>query len=648
MPRPLPSPRVCQLIGTGALLGLAACGPTEQQLTLFEKAPVDALAGNAGMTHGAAWGDLDADGLPDLYITNHLRNAQLFRNESGRLTEVTAEWLDADALGADKHGAAWADFNRDGRLDLVQLTGAVQGRGEEPKRLFVNDGTRLVDRAPAWGVDNPTARTRMPLWLDPDGDGKLDLLQGAEQRLDSSDPPRYFRQQDTAFIDASEALPFASRGFPFCVLTLLDDDHHPELVCRLKGDRALQVLSTAALPAGSPELLPQTAFEDAVAGDFDNDGAIDLFLARKNPGGRLALATGEGHSITAQAELPGAAPDLEVGFTFESTGTLTMTLAGQHTGELTAGDIRLGAEGRVPDALTLTLRPGDAEGLPRGSSSMRPVIAIGHDGDAWHVRFRAPRDKRPGGPAQLNLAARIISDAPLAGLTALEGSSQDEAAPQRLYMNRHGAFVDEGADRGLEDLLLAVVNAVGGDFDNDGDLDLFLLCSGDAGKRPNVLLLNDGTGDFTPVTAAGGAAGTLHGVGDSVTTADIDGDGFLDLLTASGGSMGRSLGLPSDDGRYELFRNVGNGNHWLMIDLVGTRSNAHGIGARVTVTAGGHSQVRVQDGGIHERGQNHMRLHFGLRDSTVADRVSVTWPTGIVQELTKLPTNQVLTIEEPR
>ena len=104
------------------------------------------------MTHGAAWGDFDGDGLPDLYVTNHLNNAQLFRNlGKGRFADVTKDYFAPGDLGGDKHGAAWADVDNDGRLDLVQLTGAGQGVGSEPKRLFMNRGTKFEDVADGHG-----------------------------------------------------------------------------------------------------------------------------------------------------------------------------------------------------------------------------------------------------------------------------------------------------------------------------------------------------------------------------------------------------------------------------------------------------------------------------------------------------------------
>jgi ASPIC and UnbV/FG-GAP-like repeat len=228
------------------------------------------------------------------------------------------------------------------------------------------------------------------------------------------------------------------------------------------------------------------------------------------------------------------------------------------------------------------------------------------------------------------------------------GEAVAEEAPARLFMHSAGKLVEQGDERGVNKRLIAAVNVVAGDFNNDMFVDLFIVTSGDAGMRENLLLLNDGKGHFRVVKGAGGAAGALAGVGDSVTMVDVDGDGFLDLLVASGGSMGRSLGLPSQSGGYRLYRNRGNGNHWIAIDLEGTRSNRDGIGAVVRVTAGGITQTRVQDGGVHHRGQNHARLHFGLAKHTQVDSLSVHWPSGAVQKLTAVKADQLLRIRESR
>lgn len=629
---------------------VAACAKPEVDIAIFQDNTAQSGLGNyEGMTHGAAWGDYDGDGLPDLYVTNHLRQAALYRNlGGGRFADATAEVMNAADLGGDKHGAAWADFNNDGRLDLAQLTGAKQGVGVEPKRLFVNEGGRLVERAVELGVDNPPGRTRTPLWLDIDGDGKLDLFQGAEARFDELTPPFLFAQQAGRFADATALLKPGSRSAPFCVITELTGDRHPEVVCRLMGkDRPVQVFDTSVSPARTLDLLPNTAFDDAVAGDFDNDGRIDLFLARKNPGGRVALARGGDTTLTAQIQLTPQTIQKPTAFRFGTRGTLSITVAGQHEGELVPADVKLGPAGTSPASLAFELASDAARGLPQPPGGARPAVLVGSTRPGqWQLEFHAGPDVFGGKAKPRHVNVRIHSTEAIEDVEALGDGAVDETAPQRLFMNRNGKLVEEGDKRGVNAVPIAAVNAVAGDFDNDMDLDIFILGSGDAGKTPNLLLLNDGKGNFRVVRNAGGAAGLLVGVGDSVTTADIDGDGFLDILTASGGSMGRSLGLPSDNGRYQLFRNVGNGNHWIMIDLEGTRSNRDGIGAIVRVTAGGVTQTRVQDGGVHERGQNHARLHFGLAKHTQVDRIAVQWPSGVVQELQGIKANQVLRIRE--
>jgi hypothetical protein len=623
----------------------------EVEVNLFEDVTEKSGLGKyVGMTHGAAWGDYDGDGQPDLYVTNHLKQATLFRNlGGGRFADVTADVMNPNDLGGDKHGAAWADFNNDGQLDLVQLTGAIEGVGVEPKRLFVNEGGKLVEHAAELGVDNPPGRTRMPLWLDIDQDGKLDLFQGAEARFDDLTPPFLFAQQDGRFADATPLLQPDSRSAPFCVLTALNDDRYPEVVCRLMGKgRPVQVFDTSTSPARTLDLLPNSAFEDVVAGDFDNDGAIDLFMARKNPGGRVALARGGENALTAQIELTPKNIKEPTAFRFRTRGTLSLTVAGQYAGELEPTDVKLGQAGSSPAGLEFALVTDAARGLPAPPGGARPGVLVGSPKPGqWQIEFHA-RPEALGGKAKPRyINVRIHSTEAIEDVEALGDGAKEETAPQRLFMNRDGKLVEESDKRGVNAAAISAVNAAAGDFDNDMDLDIFVLGSGDAGKTPNLLLLNNGKGEFEVVRNAGGASGLLVGVGDSVTTADIDGDGFLDILTASGGSMGRSAGMPSDNGRHQLFRNVGNGNNWIMIDLEGTVSNREGIGAIVRITAGGVNQMRVQDGGVHNNSQNHSRLHFGLAKNAQVDKITVQWPSGLIQELTGEKANQILRIREP-
>lgn len=637
-----------------AAMALGACSRPELTLTLFEDVTAESGLGDyAGMTYGGAWGDFDGDGQPDLYVTNHLNEARLYRNlGGGRFEDVTQKYFAHEDIVADKHGFAWADYDNDGRLDLVQLTGAVRGVGAEPKILFHNQGDRLVNVAAAAGVLNPDGRTRMPLWADLNGDGRLDLFHGAEARLDDKNPPLVFIQGDSTFA-AADMLQFASRSVPFCALAELTGDNRPELLCRVIGaHRSAQVFDLAVQPPRELDLLPATAFEDIAIADFDNDGKQDLFLVRKNPMGPVALGQESPASIVADIAINKRNVDTLMGFTFRSPGTLKVQAAAANANDaISTSHIHLGQQGAHPRATTFELSPSTPGigGMPPHEAGKERGVYIGRTApDKWEVRITGPRSALEAGkPHSQQIQLRVDATSSITDLQATGVEVQAEEAPARLFMNRTGNLVEESEKRGVNRRQVSGMNVVAGDFDNDMDVDLYVLASGNIGQQPNLLLLNDGTGHFQVVKNAGGAPGSLAGVGDSVTTVDFDGDGFLDLLLTNGESMGRSLGLPSDRGSYQLFRNVGNGNHWFMIDLEGTRSNRDGIGTIVRVTAGGVTQMRLQDGGIHHRSQNHARLHFGLAKNTQIDKITVQWPSGLVQELQGIKADQVLRIKEP-
>jgi hypothetical protein len=182
-----------------------------------------------------------------------------------------------------------------------------------------------------------------------------------------------------------------------------------------------------------------------------------------------------------------------------------------------------------------------------------------------------------------------------------------------------------------------------GDFDNDMDVDLYLVCTGPVENIPNRLYENYGKGHFRLVPEAGGAAGSKLGRGDVVAVADYDRDGFLDLFVTNGADPSSPF---VDEGPYQLFRNQGNGNHWVQIDLQGTVSNRDGIGASVIVEAGGVVQRRGQGGGMHRFTQDHQRIHFGLGKHQSVDRLTIRWPSGSVQQLQNIAADQILTVRE--
>ena len=213
---------------------------------------------------------------------------------------------------------------------------------------------------------------------------------------------------------------------------------------------------------------------------------------------------------------------------------------------------------------------------------------------------------------------------------------------EKFLINTKSGFSDKAILSGF-DKPTACSSVVAGDFDNDMDLDIYSVCSFSFSNKPNMLYENNGDGTFVLVPQAGGAEGTSLGVGDSVTTVDYDADGFLDLFVTNG--YGPSP--YSDNGPSQLFRNLGNNNHWIEIDLIGTISNRDGIGSSVQISTGDITQLREQANGMHHRSQNHQRIHFGLGQNSVIDSIVIFWPSGLVHEIKQVSADQILKIVEP-
>jgi len=182
---------------------------------------------------------------------------------------------------------------------------------------------------------------------------------------------------------------------------------------------------------------------------------------------------------------------------------------------------------------------------------------------------------------------------------------------------------------------------VAADLDNDADVDLFVQCTSHLNDTPDRVFLNRGSGTFQEVAVAEANRPAVSGRGDTVTVADFDRDGFLDMFLTHGENGG-----PGKAGPHRLLRNRGGGGHWLQVDLQGVISNPAGIGATVQIVADGTTQIRVQDGGLHKYAQDHARLHFGLGTAETVDTLIVRWPSGIEQLLGPVAADQLVTVIE--
>ncbi|MEM7051734.1 MAG: ASPIC/UnbV domain-containing protein [Acidobacteriota bacterium] len=166
------------------------------------------------------------------------------------------------------------------------------------------------------------------------------------------------------------------------------------------------------------------------------------------------------------------------------------------------------------------------------------------------------------------------------------------------------------------------------------------------GYETNNLLRNEGPDEhgvprYVDVAMALGADQGLDARGLAI--ADFDNDGDLDLAINNN---------PGDSGdperaRPSLLRNdVGARHHWLSVELEGTASNRSAIGARVTLEIAGEPQTQLVVAGSSYASQHHRRLSFGLGEEPQADRLTVHWPSGLVETFTELPARHRLRIIE--
>ncbi|MEM9274449.1 MAG: CRTAC homolog protein, partial [Cyanobacteria bacterium P01_F01_bin.143] len=542
---------------------------------------------------------------------------------------------------------AWFDFNQDGLLDFVNLL-ATRDDGQGPNAYFEQqaDGT-FVDRTNAVGFDVPFP-SRYAQLADLTGDGNLELIIHGTFNF----PARvYDLSNGNNFVDITN-------NFNFPLTSDLPEDINQDFQ-------------------------EHESTRDSIIADFDGDGDQDFFVVRSLVKTLVGSSIFQGsNQNVVSADLILRNPGSEIGYSFQTAAGADLAIDFFSFNGLEANidpntEIFIGAGGRAPTtaeleafvdissaftepassndrsntpevdpvaALLLNNSSAGVNGLPANRSAKG--IYIGLVGGTWQIRLNSPNFE--------SIRSAVESTETITNLNPIGFSSVDPASnalTDQLFLNNGNGNFSLATNAGLNTPTLAQ-NTVAGDFDNDKDIDIYVVNSYPTFDQPNILYENDGDGTFTPVAQAGGAAGTALAfgwldfeVGARATVADYDQDGTLDIFLGS--TVGRSprktyLATPS-----QLFKGQANGNNWIEIDLQGITSNRDAIGARVELTSGGVTQVREQNGGTHHFAQNSQILHFGLGQDNVINRIEISWPSGVTQVLTNVSVNQVLDIVEP-
>lgn len=413
----------------------------------------------------------------------------------------------------------------------------------------------------------------------------------------------------------------------------------------------------------------------AAAGDFDNDGHTDLFLANIGPN-VLYRNRGDGtfEDVTARAGVGDGGAGISAAFLdFDKDGALDLFVANYLTyipereSEQNPGAYP-GPLAYKGEANILYRNRGDGtfEDVTRAAGLYAPghramsVTAFDSNRDGW-VDLYVSNDDTPnalwlndgkGHFTDVALVAGVafnsIGEAP-GSMNGTVGDSNGDGLTDifvtrlgygSLYLRSPKGYYDDrmwASKLGLHTQKYVGWGGAFIDFDNDSLLDL-AIANGDAfrveGTLP-LLLRNDGGAKFSNAAEAGGAVfGTpINARGNAVL--DFDNDGRLDLLFTALGD------------RPFLLHNRFPRKHWLKLRLEGTRSNRNGFGAILTLTAGSltlHGEALCPTGFLV---QGDPRPHFGLGSQARVDRLEIRWPSGTVQVLTNLVSDQILNVKEP-
>ena len=533
---------------------------------------------------GVAVGDIDNDGLPDIFFAGNMVSSRLYLNKGNmRFEDIT----ESAGVKTDRWatGATMVDINNDGYLDIyVSVSGPPWSRGESRANLlFINnrDGT-FTEAAAKYGIAD-TGFTTHAVFFDYNGDGFLDLF------LLNNSPQDFAR-------GATDAHPLGVRS------------NSPASYNKLYRNNGDGTFTDVSQEAG---ILRQLGYGLGVAvADLNGDGWPDLYISNDvAPNDVLYINNGDGT------------------FTDRAGAWL------KHTSFAGMGvDIADFNNDGWPDILQVDMMPAALDRRKRMSGYLT-------EGGRMELRHRGFRDDYDVNSLQMsngvtNNGAVMFSEiAHLAGLaytdwswSALFGDFDNDGYKDIVITN--------GYPKGTIDLdyQMEVFRARRAG-DQRGALNLLKELPGY--RVSNYVFRNNGDLTFTDKTTAWGMDQPGYSYGAAY--ADLNNDGRLDLVV-------NNIDAPAFI--YENVAPKDDAHHYLEIKLAGESPNRSGIGSTLILTAGGQKQYMYQSPYRGYTSTVDDRPHFGLGAATRVDSLRVVWPDRRVQILTHVAADQLLILKQ--
>jgi len=533
---------------------------------------------------GVAVGDIDNDGLPDIFFAGNMVSSRLYLNKGDmRFDDIT------ESTGVKTNrwatGVTMVDLNNDGYLDIyVSVSGSERSKGSDrANRLFINNGDHTFTEAAArYGIAD-TGFTTHAAFLDYNRDGCLDLF------LLNNSPKDFAR-------GVADTHPLGVRS------------DSPEGYNKLYRNNCDGTFTDVSRQAG---ILEQVGYGlGVVVADVNRDGWPDIYVSNDVAPNDVLYINNRNGTFTDQA-----------GVWLKHTSFAGMGV-----------DIADFNNDGWPDILQMDMMPAALDRQKR----MSGYLTYGGRSD---LRRRGFRDAYDVNSLQLSNGVTQNGDVIFSGIAHLAGVASTDWSWSALFgdFDNDGykdIFVTNGYPKAANDLDYQTA-VLGARRAGDHQRALRLLKELHGYRLSNYVFHNNGDLTFTDVTKAWGM--DQPGFSYGAAYADLNNDGKLDLVV-------NNIDAPASI--YENIQPGDDAHHYLQVKLEGESPNRGGIGAQLILTAGGQKQYLYHSPYRGYMSTMDDREHFGLGRARRVDSLAVIWPDGRHQLLTDLPVDRMLTLRQ--